>query len=457
MKSKGRFGSSQIDMIHGTIWNKLPIFALPVAATTILEQLFNAADLAVVGRFTGKMGTLSMAAVGANSPIVGLILNLFIGISLGANVVIAHAVGEGRDETVRKAVGTAVIFAVIAGIAVTAIGEMLAPAVLKVMNVPERVLPLAVVYLRIYLLGLPVIFLYNFEAAIFRAIGKTQMPLAALVISGALNVVLNLFFVMVLHRNVDGVATATVLANLISSVFLFWRLTREQTAIHLGRRQLIVNGAALKSMLKIGLPAGVQSAVFCVANIVIQSAVNSLGAAVMAGSSAALNLEYLIYACILAYGQAATTFVGQNDGAGQPERCVRVMWLCLIESFIVCGAFMALIWTFAKPLLGLFNTDPKVIHFGYVKLGLLFSGYFFAVVYEVLSGYLRGFGLSLLPAVLTIFGVCGVRLLWIFLYFPSHHTFRQLMTAYPVSFGITMVLIGTAVLIRRPARRRTAA
>ena len=457
MKSKGRFGSSQIDMIHGTIWNKLPIFALPVAATTILEQLFNAADLAVVGRFTGKMGTLSMAAVGANSPIVGLILNLFIGISLGANVVIAHAVGEGRDETVRKAVGTAVIFAVIAGIAVTAIGEMLAPAVLKVMNVPERVLPLAVVYLRIYLLGLPVIFLYNFEAAIFRAIGKTQMPLAALVISGALNVVLNLFFVMVLHRNVDGVATATVLANLISSVFLFWRLTREQTAIHLGRRQLIVNGAALKSMLKIGLPAGVQSAVFCVANIVIQSAVNSLGAAVMAGSSAALNLEYLIYACILAYGQAATTFVGQNDGAGQPERCVRVMWLCLIESFIVCGAFMALIWTFAKPLLGLFNTDPKVIHFGYVKLGLLFSGYFFAVVYEVLSGYLRGFGLSLLPAVLTIFGVCGVRLLWIFLYFPSHHTFRQLMTAYPVSFGITMVLIGTAVLNRRPARRRTAA
>ena len=445
MKSKGRFGSSQIDMIHGTIWNKLPIFALPVAATTILEQLFNAADLAVVGRFTGKMGTLSMAAVGANSPIVGLILNLFIGISLGANVVIAHAVGEGRDETVRKAVGTAVIFAVIAGIAVTAIGEMLAPAVLKVMNVPERVLPLAVVYLRIYLLGLPVIFLYNFEAAIFRAIGKTQMPLAALVISGALNVVLNLFFVMVLHRNVDGVATATVLANLISSVFLFWRLTREQTAIHLGRRQLIVNGAALKSMLKIGLPAGVQSAV------------NSLGAAVMAGSSAALNLEYLIYACILAYGQAATTFVGQNDGAGQPERCVRVMWLCLIESFIVCVAFMALIWTFAKPLLGLFNTDPKVIHFGYVKLGLLFSGYFFAVVYEVLSGYLRGFGLSLLPAVLTIFGVCGVRLLWIFLYFPSHHTFRQLMTAYPVSFGITMVLIGTAVLIRRPARRRTAA
>ena len=457
MKSKGRFGSSQIDMIHGTIWNKLPIFALPVAATTILEQLFNAADLAVVGRFTGKMGTLSMASVGANSPIVGLILNLFIGISLGANVVIAHAVGEGRDETVRKAVGTAVIFAVIAGIAVTAIGEMLAPAVLKVMNVPERVLPLAVVYLRIYILGLPVIFLYNFEAAIFRAIGKTQMPLAALVISGALNVVLNLFFVMVLHRNVDGVATATVLANLISSVFLFWRLTREQTAIHLGRRQLIVNGAALKSMLKIGLPAGVQSAVFCVANIVIQSAVNSLGAAVMAGSSAALNLEYLIYACILAYGQAATTFVGQNDGAGQPERCVRVMWLCLIESFIVCGAFMALIWTFAKPLLGLFNTDPKVIHFGYVKLGLLFSGYFFAVVYEVLSGYLRGFGLSLLPAVLTIFGVCGVRLLWIFLYFPSHHTFRQLMTAYPVSFGITMVLIGTAVLIRRPARRRTAA
>lgn len=455
MKGKNRAGSGRsIDMIHGSIWNKLPIFALPVAATSILEQLFNAADLAVVGRFTGKMGTLSMAAVGANTPVTGLILNLFLGISLGANVVIAHAVGEGRDDTVQKAVGTAVLFSFFAGVVVTICGEIFAPMILHSMSVPEKVLPLAVLYLRIYLIGLPVIFLYNFEAAIFRAIGKTQMPLMALVVSGALNVVLNLIFVIGFKRTVDGVATATVIANCVSSAFLFWRLTREQTVIHLARKQLHADWLTLKRILRIGLPAGIQSAVFCVANIVIQSAVNSLGAAVMAGSSAALNLEYLIYACILAYGQASTTFVGQNDGAGKPDRCVRVMWLCLIESFIVCGAFMALIWTFAKPLLGLFNTDPRVIHYGYVKLGLLFSGYFFAIVYEVMSGYLRGFGISLLPAVLTIFGVCVFRLLWIFLYFPSHHTFRQLMMAYPISFGITMILIGTALIIRRPARRR---
>lgn len=441
-------------MVQGPIWNKLPLFALPVAATSILEQLFNAADLAVVGRFTGKLGTVCMAAVGANTPIVSLIVGLFVGVALGANVVIAHAIGGRQPETVSKAVGSSVLFALLAGCAVAVLGEIFAPMILKSMDVPEKVLPLAVLYLRIYLAGLPVIFLYNFEAAIFRAVGKTQIPLLALLLSGGLNVVLNLCFVVGLHRTVDGVATATVISNLTSSVFLLWRLFREDAAIRLERGQIKVNGTVLKKILRIGVPAGVQSAVFSVANIVIQSSVNSLGAAAMAGSSASLNLEALAFWIFDAFGQAATTFVGQNDGAGRPERCRRVLSLTLIESFILCGAIMGTVWYFSNSLLGLFNTHADVIYYGHIKLGMLYSGYFFAIVYEVVSGYLRGFGISLLPAVLTIFGVCVFRLLWIFLYFPSHHTFRQLMMAYPISFGITMILIGTALIIRRPARRR---
>lgn len=453
MKSKA-LKSSGLDMIHGPIWNKLPLFALPVAATSILEQLFNAADLAVVGRFTGKLGTVCMAAVGANTPIVSLIVSLFVGVALGANVVIAHAIGGGREEQVHIAVGTSVLFAVLAGCAVTVVGEIFAPLILKSMDVPEKVLPLAVIYLRIYLAGLPVIFLYNFEAAIFRAVGKTQIPLLALLLSGGLNVVLNLCFVIGLHRTVDGVATATVISNLISSAFLLWRLFREDTAIHLEGRQLKMHGRVLKKILRIGVPAGVQSAVFSVANIVIQSSVNSLGAAAMAGSSASLNLEALTFWIFNAFGQAATTFVGQNDGADCPERCRRVLSLTLIESFILCGAMMGTVWYFSNSLLGLFNTSPAVIHYGHIKLGMLYSGYFLAIVYEVVSGYLRGFGISLTPAILTTIGVCGVRLLWIFLYFPTHHTFRQLMLAYPLSFIVTAVLVCAALLMLRPARRR---
>ncbi|MGN0193957.1 MAG: MATE family efflux transporter [Pseudoramibacter sp.] len=456
MKSK-TLKAGGLDMVSGSIWNKLPLFALPVAATSILEQLFNAADLAVVGRFTGKLGTVCMAAVGANTPIVSLIVSLFVGVALGANVVIAHAIGGGREDRVHVAVGTSVLFAVLAGCAVTVVGEIFAPLILKSMDVPEKVLPFAVVYLRIYLAGLPVIFLYNFEAAIFRAVGKTQIPLLALLLSGGLNVVLNLCFVIGLHRTVDGVATATVISNLISSAFLLWRLFREDTAIHLERQQIRVNGAILKKILRIGVPAGVQSAVFSVANIVIQSSVNSLGAAAMAGSSASLNLEALTFWIFNAFGQAATTFVGQNDGAGRPERCRRVLSLTLIESFILCGAMMGTVWYFSNSLLGLFNTHADVIHYGHIKLGMLYSGYFFAIVYEVVSGYLRGFGISLTPAILTTIGVCGVRLLWIFLYFPTHHTFRQLMLAYPLSFIVTAVLMCAALLMIRPAHRRETA
>ena len=283
-------GKKQLDMLHGPIWNKLPRFALPVAATAILEQLFNASDVAVVGNFTGSARTACVAAVGANSPIIGLIVNLFIGIALGSNVIIAHAIGQGKPEDVHKAVHTSVVVAVLGGVLVALLGELIAAPLLSMLNVPAEVFPLALLYLRIYLAGMPVILLYNFEAAIFRSVGETKIPLIALASSGVLNVLLNLFFVAVLDMKVSGVAVATVISNAVSSVLLYIRLRRSTQVIHLEPKALGIDWATLGRILRIGLPAGIQSAVFSISNIVIQSAINDLGTVVMAASSAAFNI-----------------------------------------------------------------------------------------------------------------------------------------------------------------------
>ena len=335
-------------MIHGSIWNKIPRFALPVAATAILEQLFNASDVAVVGNFTGDAKTVSVAAVGANSPIISLIVNLFIGIALDTNVVIVNAIGRNDRDTVRKTLHTSVLVAIFGGIFVAFLGEAAAAPILGMLNVPEDVFPLALLYLRIYLIGMPVILLYNFEAAIFRSVGDTKTPLAALAFSGVLNVLLNLFFVAVLHMTVNGVAIATVISNAISSVLLFIKLRRTNGIIHLEAKELKIDSASLKNILRIGLPAGIQSAVFAVSNIVIQSAINSLGTVVMAASSAAYNIEIITYDILNSFSQACTTFVGQNVGAGEMKRCRRTLFLCLAEGIVTLSLAVALILLFGK-------------------------------------------------------------------------------------------------------------
>lgn len=446
-------GKRQIDMLHGPIWNKLPLFAFPVAATAILEQLFNASDIAVVGNFTGEGKTAAVAAVGANSAIIALIVNLFVGIALGANVVIANAIGRGDREAVRKAVHTSVVVAVLGGVFVAGLGELAAAPLLRSLHVPDDVLPQALLYLRIYLLGMPVILLYNFEAAIFRSVGDTKVPLIALAMSGVLNVILNLFFVAVLHMTVDGVAIATVISNVVSSALLLYRLRTTQQDIHVEWRALRIDRTALCRIMKIGLPAGIQSAVFAVSNIVIQSAVNSLGKVVMAASSAAYNIEIFAYDVLNSFSQACTTFVGQNYGAGQIKRCKRTLFLCLLEDLIASAAAIALVLFVGKYLLAIFNNDPEVIEIGYTRLVMIFSAYTFSMLYEVMSGYLRGFGISLMPAILTTFGVCGVRIAWIRFVFPQSMTFRTIMTAYPVSLSVTALFMLVALLCYHPARR----
>ncbi len=443
----------RLDMMNGPIWNKLPQFALPVATTAILEQLFNASDLAIVGNFTGAAKTASVAAVGANSPIIGLIVNLFIGIALGSNVVIAHAIGMQDEETVHKAVHTSVLVSVLGGILVALLGECLAAPLLGLLNVPNEVFPLALLYLRIYLAGMPVILLYNFEAAIFRSVGETKTPLVALAVSGVLNVLLNLFFVAVLHMTVNGVAIATVIANAVSSVLLFYKLCHAQHMIRLEPRKLRIYAAILKRILRIGLPAGIQSAVFAVSNIVIQSAINSLGTVVMAASSAAFNIEIITYDILNSFAQACTTFVGQNYGAGKLDRCKKTLALCLIEGAAVLAAAISLILFFGRPLLSIFNSDPEVVSVGYIRLVMVMLSHSFSLLYEIMAGYLRGFGISLTPAVLTMFGVCGIRIAWIQLVFPRSRAFQTIMAAYPVSLSATALLIFAALICCRPAKR----
>lgn len=441
---------SRMDMTNGSLGDKIIKYTIPLAVTGILQQLFNAADLAVVGHFSGKE---AMAAVGGNAPVIGLLINLFVGISLGSNVIIAKSIGQGDDENISKAVHTSVVVALLGGLFLAVLGEFLAPEVVNMLDVPGDVYPLAVKYLRIYLAGMPVILLYNFEAAIFRSCGNTQTPLIALVVSGILNVVLNLFFVLRLGMDVDGVATATVFSNLVSSAILFVALMKTELAIKINPRRLRVYGDVLGQILRIGIPAGVQGMIFSFANIIIQSAVNSLGTTVMAASSAAFNLEIFAYYIMNSFGQACTTFVGQNYGAGKGDRCRKTLKLCLLQSLVSTAAVSVLILLFSHPLLSIFNTDPDVIAAGRIRLEYIFFAYLFGFAQEGLSGYLRGFGVSFIPAACAVIGICGVRLTWIFTVFRQAPSFTTIMQVYPISLGVTAVVILTVTLFVKPSRK----
>ena len=445
--------SLAIDMLSGSMWDKILLYALPVAATGILGQLFNASDVAIVGNFASTDRVAAVAAVGANGPVIGLVLNLFIGIALGANVVIAIAIGRGDRETVSRAVHTSIVASVLGGFIVMLIGQLLAKPVLLMLNVPDDVFPLAMTYMRIYLLGLPVIFLYNFESAIFRSVGDTKTPLIALAVSGILNVLLNVFFVTVLDMTVDGVAVATVIANLVSSLILGRKLLKSELSIHIDFKALRIDWKILWRILKIGLPAGIQSAVFSLSNIIISSAVNSLGKVTMAASSAGFNVEIMAYYILNSFGQACTTFVGQNYGAAQVDRCRKTLKLCIIENIIVTGITVLIMLLSGRFLIGLFNNDPEVIEIGFMRLKIVYTSYIFCLLYEVMSAYMRGYGISLVPAILTMLGVCGIRITWIYTVFPMSRTFETIMIVYPISLAATAVLIFIALIIYRPSKR----
>ena len=435
------FRSKEIDMLHGSIWDKIIWFALPLALTGVMNQLFNTADVAVLGKYVGKE---AMAAVGNNISLIGLLVNLFLGLSLGANVVIAQHIGAQRLERVRIAVSTSFLLSIVTGVGIVIAGEAATSTVLEWLEVPSEVRDMAETYLRLYLLSMPAMSVYNFEAAIFRSKGDTNTPLIALAIASGLNFVLNLIFVSTFDDGVFGVGLATVIADSISALILFVALLRAEDVICLDIHALSMERSELKEIIRIGMPAGVQGMVFSLSNLLIQAAINSLGADAMAASAAAFVIEINVFCIISGFAQAATTFVSQNYGARNFERCRRVTWISIGLDGIFMGVLAIFILIFAEELLRFFNADPNVTALGKIRLWYIVAPEVINIVLEGLSGALRGYGISLAPAVLTLIGICGVRITWLFTMFIESPTYETLMTAYPVSWFVTTALVAGA-------------
>ena len=430
----------QVDMLHGPTLGKLILFALPLAASSVLQQLFNAVDIAVLGQFATSQ---DQAAVGCTSAVINMFLNLFLGISVGANVVISTCIGQSDHARVRAGVHTSMLVAIFSGILLMLLGLWTARPILELIQTPESVLDKATLYLRIYFFGMPFIMVYNFGAAILRSIGDTRRPLICLTVSGVLNAGLNIFLVAACGMDVDGVAIATAASNVVSCIVVVWMLRREQGIIHLDLCALRIDRALLGRILAIGLPAGLQSTVFTFSNVCIQSTLNSFGTSAVAGSSAALNYEFFSYFPVVAFGQAAVTFTSQNYGAGAYDRCRKIFWQTLGLS-IAIAELMGLGFVFGRGLfVRFFTTDPEVANYAYLRMCTLLPFYFFVPLYEIGGAALRGIGHSLAPALLTVLGTCVLRLIWVFTVCQVYHSYQVLMIVYP----ITWLLTGTAIMI----------
>lgn len=427
----------QIDMLNGSLWDKMVLFALPLAFTGILQQLFNAADVAVLGRFVSSE---AMAAVGNNVPVIGLIVSLCMGLALGANVVVARYLGMKDEEKVRDAVHTAFVTAVIFGVAMMLIGEAGASFIMDVLEVPESVEGDSLAYLRVFLLGMPFIAIYNFLAAVFRSQGDTQTPLWALCIASVFNIFANLFFVLVMGMGAGGVALATVLANLLAASILFVRQIRMDGILRLDVHRLWrADRTALRAMVRIGWPAGLQGAVFSLSNLLVQAAINSLGPDVMAGSVAAFTIEINVYCFINAFGLAATTFVSQNYGAGNLARCRRATMVSLGLNFCATFVMIALVIIFGRQLLGLFTSSEEVIALGMTRIFWVVLPEPINVVMETVSDAMRGYGYSMPPAIMTLVCICSIRVVWLYTVFLASPTYETLMAVYPVSWIFTTI------------------
>lgn len=434
----------RIDMIHGGMIRKILMFSLPLIASGILQQSFNAIDVAVVGRFSSSR---ALAAVGSNGVIISILINLFIGISIGANVVIANYIGRNNHNGIRKSVATVGAVALISGIFLMLIGLCITRPILEWMDTPPDVIDLAALYLRIIFLGMPFMMIYNFGAAIMRSMGDTKRPFYALIVGGTVNTLLNLLLVIRFGMSVEGVAIATVVANMINAAFIIYWLRREPAPYRLELRRISISRNELGKMLRIGVPAGVQGMVFSLANLFIQSAINGYGSDAIAGSAAALNYEVYCYFIISAFVQAAVAFISQNYGAGNYDRCRRAFRCCMIFSLVSCAlANILIVWQHSF-FLGLFSTDPQVMHYGMIRLHCVLMFQFIASSYEISGGALRGLGYSMTPTILTVFGTCVLRLIWVYTINAHYHKFDILMWIYPISWAITGLMVGTAYYV----------
>jgi putative MATE family efflux protein len=446
--------SNTLDMTQGPFAAKILMFALPLAASSILQLLFNAADVVVVGQFAGSA---ALAAVGSNGCLINLLINLFMGLSVGANVVAARFFGAKDMRSVSETVHTSIFISLIGGVVLSFFGFFAARTLLGWMATPLDVIGLAAVYLRIYFIGMPVLMLYNFGSALLRAIGDTRRPLICLAVSGVLNVILNLVFVIGFQMSVAGVALATIISEAVSAAMVLYILMHEQGPLHLDLGALRIYPGVLRQILAIGVPAGLQGTVFSLSNVVIQSAINSFGSTVVAGSSAASNLENFIYVSMNACHQACVTFTSQNVGARRYRNIDRVLrcsmlWVCVIGIGMGLGGLVA-----GRPLLHIYSSDPGVIDAGYRRLSIIVSTYFLCGIMDVWVGSLRGMGYSVMPMIVSLLGSCVFRLVYIATVFQIYRSEPVLYMSYPISWILTLATHTICFIIVRRKFRETPA
>ena len=425
------------DLTSGPMLQKIILFSLPLAASSILQLLFNAADVVVVGRFAGST---ALAAVGSNGALINLLVNLFVGLSLGANVVAARCFGARDEQGVQNTVHTAVTLGLVSGVLLAGVGFFAARGLLELMSSPEDVIDLATLYLKIYFLGMPMTMLYNFSSALLRAVGDTKRPLFCLATAGVINVILNLVFVIGFQMSVAGVALATIISQTVSACMVTALLLKEEGPLHLDLHKLGFHKGALTQILLIGLPAGLQSTVFSLSNVVIQSAVNSFGSTVVAGNSAASNIEGFVYTAMNAFAQAAVTFTSQNMGARRYDNLDRVMRNCLlcavgIGVLLGGGAFLG-----GTLLLHFYSTDEAVVAAGLARMRIICTTYFLCGVMDTLASCLRGRGYSVMPMIVSLVGSCLLRLVWIATVFQLFRSTTTLYISYPISWILTALV-----------------
>ncbi len=421
-------------MLEGDLGKNILLFALPVTASGVIQLLFNAIDMIVVGQFSGSS---SMAAVSSTGSLISLITNLFIGLSVGSSVCIARRIGSGDYDSISDAVQTSITLAVVFGIFLMGLGIVFSRILLETMKSPVDVIDLSVLYLRIYFTGMPATMVYNFASAVLRAKGDTKRPLLALTISGILNAILNLFFVVPLKMDVAGVGLASSISAYVSAIIVLIVLITDPGFTRLDPRHLYIDGSSFREIARVGIPAGIQSTVFSVSNVVIQSSINSFGSAAMAGNGAGSSVSNFIYAGMNSFYQTCLTFSSQNMGAGKIERVRKTLILCLLY---VAVTGIVLGWGsvfFGRQLLSLYTHDPEVMDYGMIRLRYICLPYFLYGMMDVMVGSLRGMGSSVAPMVVSLLGVCAFRLLWVYTYFQNHPTFEDLFLSYPVSWIIT--------------------
>ena len=435
----------EIDMCSGGIVGKMLLFTLPLMLSSILQLLFNAADVIVVGRFAGDN---SLAAVGSTGHLVSLLTNLFLGLSVGTNVMVARHLGARKQEETSRTVHTSITIALISGAFLTVIGVIGAKTFLQWMSSPAEVIDLSTLYLRIYFLGMIPSMFYNFGAAVLRSVGDTRRPLYYLFAAGVLNLILNLFFVIVLKMDVAGVALATIISQTLSAVLVLQCLMREPGFIRLDLKKLGIDWSICKDIMQIGLPSGFQGILFSFSNVTIQSSVNTFGATVVAANSAAGNIEGFVWTAMNASHQAAVSFTGQNFGAGKMKRIpyiIRDALIIVIATGVIMGRGAVY---FAHPLVGLYSSNEEVIAYGMERLAWICGTYALCGTMDVLVGILRGLGYSIMPMIVSLVGVCGIRLLWIFTAFQwdRFHELRYLYATYPASWAFTICIHSICLL-----------